>query len=160
MMRLLTRLVLGSEEWGMTEVNCLQKALAMSLFWVSVRELKVMGWLGGVVTLLFERDLRRRKYCEVLYLCEHDSTVLIHVCLLVLRISCDNCSSSVRMCGSVGDCVRRVSRSRTRDMAVSDRLGMQRGIWPLGIYLREAVARICRNTFSPAPQEEGSPSKL
>ena len=73
MMRLLTRRVLGSEEWGMTEVNCLQKALAMSLFWVSVRELKVMGWLGGVVTLLFERDLRRRKYCEVLYLCEHDS---------------------------------------------------------------------------------------
>ena len=144
----------------MIDVNCLQKALAMSPFWVRVRELKVMGWFGGVVTLLFERDLRRRKYWAVLYLCEHDSTECIHVCLLVVRISWFNWSSSVLMCGSVGDCERRVSRWRMRDLAVSERLGIQCGIWPLGICFLEAVARICRNTFSPAPQEEGSPSKL
>ena len=89
-----------------------------------------MGWFGGVVVVLLESDLRRRKYCDVLYLCEHDSTVFIHVSLLVIRISCVSCSLSVLMSGSVGDCVRRVSRWRMRDLAVSESLGMQLGMWP------------------------------
>ena len=126
----------------------------MSLFRVRVRELKMIGWFGGVVVVLLESDFRRRKYCDVLYLCEHDSTVIIHVCLLVFRISCVSCSSSVRMSGSVGDCVRRVSRWRMRDLSVSERLGMQLGMWPRGICFREAAARISRNTFSPVLQEE------
>ena len=160
MTRRLTRRVLGSDEWGIMLVNCLQKALAMSLLRVSVRWPKVMGWFGGVVVVLLESDLRRRKYCDVLYLCEHDSTVFIHVSLLVIRISCVSCSLSVLMSGSVGDCVRRVSRWRMRDLAVSERLGMQLGMWPRGMCFREAAARISRNTFSPVLQEEGSPSKL
>ena len=60
MIRLLTRRVLGSEEWGMMFVNCLQKALAMSLLRVRVRLWNVMGWFGGVVIVLLDSDLRRR----------------------------------------------------------------------------------------------------
>ena len=112
------------------------------------------------MVVLLESDLRRRKYCDVLYLCEHDTSVFIHVCLLVIRIACVSCSSSVRISGSVGDCVRRVSRWRMRDLAVSERLGMQLGMWPRGVCFREAAAMISRNTFSPVLQEEGSPSRL
>ena len=71
----------------MSEVNCLLKAVAISWLRVRVLLLKVIGWLGGVWMGLPGRDLRRKKYWEVLYLCEHDSTVFIHVCLLVVRIS-------------------------------------------------------------------------
>ena len=85
------------------EVNCLQKAFAISLLRVRVLPLKVIGWFGGIVGRLFESDFRREKYCEVLYLCEQDSTVFIHVCLFVLRISCVICSSSLPMSGSVGE---------------------------------------------------------
>ena len=79
MMRRLTRRVFESDEWGMMLVNCLQKAVAISLFLVRMRELKVMGWLGGGMTLLVDRDLMMRWSCDVLYLCEHDSSVLIHI---------------------------------------------------------------------------------
>ena len=85
------------------EVNCLQKAFAISLLRVRVLRLKVMGWLGGVVGRLFDSDFRREKYWEVLYLCEQDSTVFIHVCLLVFRISCVICSSSLLMSEFVGE---------------------------------------------------------
>ena len=103
MRRRLTRRVCGSEEWSETDVNCLQKAFAISLLRVRVLLLKVMGWFGGIVGRLFESDLRRAKYWEVLYLCEQDSTVLIQVCLLVLRISCVICSSSLLMSEFVGE---------------------------------------------------------
>ena len=63
----------------------------------------MIGWFGGVVVVLLESDFRRRKYCDVLYLCEHDSTVIIHVCLLVFRISCVICSSSLLMSEFVGE---------------------------------------------------------
>ena len=53
---LTTRRVLGSDEWGIMLVNCLQKALAMSLFRVSVRWPEVMGWFGGVVVLKLLRS--------------------------------------------------------------------------------------------------------
>ena len=86
----------------------------MPLFRVKVRELNMIDWFGGVVVMLLES--------------EHDSTVFIHVCLLVIRISCVSCSSSVRMIVSVGDCVRRKSRWRMRDLAMSERLGMQLGM--------------------------------
>ena len=56
MTRRLTRRVLGSDEWGIMLVNCLQKALAMSLFRVSVRWPEVMGWFGGVVVLKLLRS--------------------------------------------------------------------------------------------------------
>ena len=135
MMRRLTRRVFGSDEWGIMLVNCLQKAVAISLFLVRVRALKVMGWLGGGVVLLLDRDFMMRWNCVVLYLCEHDSSVFIHVWLFVCRISCVICSSSVCMCGSVGDWVRRVSRWRMRDLAWSERLGIQLGIWPRGMCL-------------------------
>ena len=85
------------------EVNCLQKAVAISLLRVRMFPLKVMGWFGGIVVRLFESDFRREKYWEVLYLCEQDSTVFIHVCLLVLRISCVICSSSLLMSELVGE---------------------------------------------------------
>ena len=49
------------------DVNCLLKALAMSVLRVRVVELKVMGWLGGVWRRLPESVLRREKYCEVLF---------------------------------------------------------------------------------------------
>ena len=142
------------------DVNCLLKALAMSVLRVRVVELKVMGWLGGVWRRLPESVLRREKYCEVLYLLEHDSTVCIHVCLLVIWISWSIWSSSVRMCGSVGERDRSWSRCRMSIFAVSERLGIMLGMWPRGICFREAAARIPRNTFSPVLQEEGSPSKL
>ena len=91
-------------------MNCLQKAIEISLLRVRVLPWKVIGWFGGMVVRLFESDFRREKYCEVLYLCEQDSTVVIHFCLLVSRISCVTCSLSLQMSGLVGEWERRVSR--------------------------------------------------
>ena len=94
----------------MVEENCLLNAMAMSWLRVSVLLLKVMGRFGGVGVRLPESVLRSEKNWEVLYLFEHDSTVCIQVCLLVSRISCVIWSSSVLMCGSVGELERSVSR--------------------------------------------------
>ena len=137
------------------DVNCLLKALAMSVLRVRVVELKVMGWLGGVWRRLPESVLRREKYCEVLYLLEHDSTVCIHVCLLVFWISWCIWSSSVRMCGSLGKRDRSWSRCRMSSLAVSERLGIMLGMWPRGICFLDAWVRMWRNCFSPTLQEEG-----
>ena len=66
--RRFTRRDSGSEEWGMSEVNSTLNAVAISWLRVRVFLLKVIGCLGKVWIRLPERDLRREKYCEVLYL--------------------------------------------------------------------------------------------
>ena len=134
------------------EVNCLLKAVAIArgLVWVVVW--KEMGWLGGVVVWLPESVLSSLKNCVGLCLCEHDSTVLIHVCLLEVWMSCVICASSVLMRVSVGSSRRRESRSSMSRLVESVRLGM----WPRGMCLWAAASRTRRKVFSPALQEEGS----
>ena len=80
--------------------------MAISLFLLRVLVLKVIGWLYGVDRVLPERERSRLKNLVVLYLFEHDSTVLIHVCLLVCWISCVICALSVLIFGFVGDLER------------------------------------------------------
>ena len=77
--RRLTPRARGSDEWGEIEVNCLLKAEAIARLLVRVLLLNLIGWLGGGVVRLPERSLRRLKNWEALCLCEHDSTVWIHV---------------------------------------------------------------------------------
>ena len=106
-----------------------------------------------------ERVLRRLKKCEALCLCEHDSTLWIHVCLFELRISCVICASSVLLCGSVGSSRHRESRSMISRLEESVRLGILLGMWPRGMYFLEALVMTRRNSLSPVLQEE-SKSRL
>ena len=63
----LTRRAFGSEVCETIDVNCLLKAVAMSLSSVSVVLLKVMGWLGAAGGRLPERvrrrDQKREGFC-------------------------------------------------------------------------------------------------
>ena len=103
-----------------------------------------------------ERVLRRLKNCEALCLCEHDSTLWIHVCLFELRISSVICASSVLMCESVGLSRRRESRSLISRLVESVKLGIMLGMWPRGMCFLEALAMTRRNSFSPVLQEVGN----
>ena len=156
----LTRRAVGSEVCGVTVVNCLVKAAAMSLSLVSVfvveGVVKVIGWLGAVWVFLPESVLMSDQKCVVLSLCEHDSTVSIHVFLFVLDMSLEICRSSVCMLGWVGWEDRRASRSSISRLVESGRLGMKFGMCPLGMWCLAADWRIRRNWTSPELQEEGS----
>ena len=103
-----------------------------------------------------ESVLRSLKNCEGLCLCEHDSTLWIHVCLFELRISSVICASSVLMCGSVWSSRRRESRSWISSLVESVRLGIMLGMWPRGMCFLEALAMTRRNSLSPVLQEEGN----
>ena len=107
---LLTRRVLRSLLCGVMDVNCLLKAVAISRSLVSVRVLKVMGWLGGGLVDLPERDLIMDQKCGMLCLCEHDSTESSHFLRLASVISFVMVRSSSRMEGWLGVLERILSR--------------------------------------------------
>ena len=63
----LTLRAVGSDVWGVTEVNCLLKAEAIERWVEKVVLLKVMGWLGVWVgrfpERVFRRDQKREGWC-------------------------------------------------------------------------------------------------
>ena len=120
----------GSEEWGVMEVNCLLKAEAMEGSVDKVRELKVMGWLGVRAGRFPERVFRRDQKREGWCLCEHASTVCIHLFRLESDMSCVMCWSRTRMCGFVGSVERRASLSRISLLVKSGRSGIGLRVWP------------------------------
>ena len=65
---------------------------------------------------------------EGLYLCDHDSMVWVHFCLLESAMLWLICASSSRICGSEGEEERRASLQIKSCLAISVRLGIILGI--------------------------------
>ena len=97
----LTRRARGSGVSGTIEVNCLAKAVAISLLFERVLvvgpEVKVMGWLGAVCVRFWESCSIIFQKRDMLCLWEHDSSVSIQVLRLDSEVSFVICSSSVCM---------------------------------------------------------------
>ena len=151
----LTLRAVGSDVWGVMEVNCLLKAVAMERWVEKIELLKVIGWLGVWVGRFPERDYMRDQKWEGWCLCEHASTVCIHFFRLESDMSCVMCWSRTRMWGCVGSVERSTSRSWISLLVESGRSGMGLGMWPWGMKCLAAVRRIRRNWDSPVLQEEG-----
>ena len=89
-----------SPVWETAEVNYLANAVAISTLQMRDLEEKMMGWLGGDSARFIIRNLIKLHRREGLHLCEHDSTVLVHFCLLELLMLRYICALSSWICYS------------------------------------------------------------
>ena len=113
-----------------------------------------MGWLGKVSARFPLSDLIMFHRREGLHLCEHDSTVWIHFCLLEILMLWWICTLSSCICGSEEEEKRRASLSIMSHLAVSLRLSIMLGMWLWGRCCFAKMFKELRNRGSPVLQED------
>ena len=105
-------------------MNYLAKSDAISTLQGRDLDDKVMDCLGGVSARFPSKDLIMFHKREGLHLCEHDSMIWDHFCLIEFLMLWRICALSSCICGSDGEEERRASLSMVSRLVISVRLGI------------------------------------